>query len=472
MKNYFLLLAGIATLTMHAQTSKLEIPAKQTLIEYHFLDKGGIYMQFTNVGGINRTATMTNKIVDVYDAAFAKTQSIPLDANNQYSYGFTSPTGVFKGFSDQGSSAFSDDTVYYLTTGTTFKNVKDKDNRGTLDKIKVFTTDDYQLYFGKQGKLKDKSVVKGEEYNELYFRRRDLKTMDIKAIPIKFPAEAVANGRLFYQYVSHDNTKVYFLLNTLENTKSSKCMLVSYDYDGKIVDKIPFTVSNSKDLMYFNNPHGINSVEMAKGGVMKEVRTEAATVKAVIAQDGFYVPGIMGSLEDGLTDGEGFYLYKFDFKGNKLWQIEKTLTNNDKKQKSRALYYGGDFNMALLGDKVAIWCDEQHTDRMFYYTINAENGSVLAEKQALVFADHESEWSKKKGYGGLKKANFVFDLDAKGSNSYDFTTIYALLVNPEVKKYVESKKESKFESHLDANGVFMIEENADETTFILTKFKW
>ncbi|MCG2611136.1 hypothetical protein LZZ90_06420 [Flavobacterium sp. SM15] len=392
--------------------------------------------------------------------------------------GITTPTGRLSGFYRQAATAFSEKNSHYFSSNNEQKIIEGKKNRGPLKEvIKVFNTDSHQICFGKHEKRKFKSIMAGTEYTDLYFYMTDVKTLATKLVKIDLPMQSFPNARVFYQYQSHTNEKVFFILNELYNdNKKNVCALVSFDYEGKLIDNIPFTMELEQEKIFNKYTNGGSENSILKGyrrDYAVYESTDGGAVKLMIApnQNSFYVYGLFSTKDkkDEQVLG-GFYIHKFDSKGNLLWKVQKDHRNDQDTQKNYVT--GQTFKLIFLNNNsLGFWCKRFLSDVSVFYKINLENGEILENKPTTILGAVDFEFSRKKAFGGLKDSD-LYIADGSDKIRMDMNTICAINFNADVKQYINGKVGVKFAAHLFENGIYLIEENSKENQYKLLKFDW
>lgn len=471
-----------------SQTKEVQITTDKLLQEYKFTDNGLVYFLCGNMHSSMKTTA--NKIISVYDADLNKQSEITLPSLKDINVRvITSPSGNFLGFNERNTFEYSEldsydyDSDYFLNNyfdnSKDYKLLAERNSEGPLkDIIKRFYTDDYQIYFGKLKLINSRKKFKGEEFSELYFYRTDIKTLKTKLIKIDFPTESFPNAKMYYQYQSHTNEKVFFILNELvDEGKKNVCNLVSFDYEGKLIDKIPFTMElESKEFLEANALSLYNVENRAlsnKNGTMASDKTDGTSVSVKLDPDGksFYSYGY--SCDENPRKGKlstGYYIYKYDFNGTILWKLEKKI--NEKEHSSKhADFKGVTDNLVLINDnKIAFWNQRNYTKNTEFYIIDAATGKVLDTKTSEITKNDDLKLSRHKSFTGLK-SNLAVDKLSKKVR-LDMNTIFAYNFSPEVKKYINSLQEGKFVGYLNKNGIYLILENDKEDNYKLLKFNW
>lgn len=431
------------------------------LISYRFLSNGGMYLQFGKLYSMAYSPPKDKELVMV--SSNLETELLDMPDIKLGLRAIISPTDKLLGFYKQAGSTFSHDDIYLFPKN--YKIIDGKKIPGPLkDTLKTLYSDDYIVSIGKEKKWSDKSFIKGEEYQNLLFYRHNIKTFETKLININFPTDSFPNNKMFYQVVYNDNNKIYFVLNELneEHTKNN-CVLVSYDYDGKLIDNVPFSIDISGKYLYHFNYNSQTEVFMLKGNDMRNVPTDGSSVKCVISPDGqsFYNYGTYGDKKKS----SGFFVHKYDFKGNLLWKINKNSTN-DKDPESRVF----DLDLQFIANKNLAFM-ASIDGKLAFYKINEADGTIIDEKRGPYdFQKTEFNWKIKKIGTGLKERMYLKDFNDKIAMNQ--ATIFAILYNPGVAAYLKNKKGSKFVTRLYPDGIYILEENRDDSKYNFLKFNW
>ena len=265
---------------------------------------------------------------------------------------------------------------------------------------------------------------------------------------------------------------MYFILNYLNEDKSeNNCSLVSFDYEGKLIDNISF-----KDIL--QNKLSINSEKGIEGKIdyfdnhgnsrEKYPDTFGAEIKIDPSGKYFYSFGNFDDRKNKKNSVSGFYVFKYDFKGNLIWKMEK---NNITDIKTKGYSILEDYsNLVILNNgKIGFWSSVYNTDYASFCTLNSENGEVLKTKNLRVGIQGIITFSRKKGSTGLIKSyNYINDSAVK--TFMNSAALFAYCFNENIEKYILSKKGNRFAAYICPEGIYLMEENEESNNLKLMKF--
>lgn len=458
----------------YSQSKSIEIPTDKRIIEYKFAENGNIFIQLGTI--FEMVGTPQNKNLLGYNSDLTKTQDYDLSKVVSNIEGSVSNNGKIQGFYKQGATVFSAYTSYF------FGNSKENElkiKNPIKEVINIINSDTYQVFFGSTENRKDRKILKGEEFSNLHFFRVNSTSLETKLIKIDFPKEAFLEGKFYYQYVGHTDAKMYFVLNVIQNDNQKNiCTLVSYDYDGKLVDKTNFTMTLT-GTNYFSassNYQKGNRIEVAKGGVLTNEPTGSAYIQIKVDAENncFYSYGL---LEDGFKKrslSKGFFIYKYDFAGNLIWKIEKE--NRAKKDTQKNYNTDIDHYFTFLNNnQIGYSCKKFNTDSTDFFSIDAKSGEIKKETSIKLFGTREPfiKISRTSSYKSLENSIFYID-DKKHSKNVrmDTPTVFATTLSQELDTYINSNPKSSFTTNICPNGIFLIEEKLEQNMYKLLKFNW
>ncbi len=481
MKNTIVCLSLFTVSLLHSQSKVVDFQTEKTLIEHAYLANGGVYLQFGNL--TDRSGTTEGKNMIVLSENLEKKLDYDFSDNTVFSKALLTPTGKINGFykytsqPNEREEEFKNSDIYYLSA--TDKKKYDVTNNavgfGDLKEIiRGISTDSYQIYIGKKIRRKDNDIKNGTDYKGLMLYRKDLKSGESKMAPLTFPTQEYPDGIVYYQYQYHTNEKVFYTLNKLQDDdKKNVCRLVSFDYNGKMIDNIPFTLE-LPDKTHFIKSH-YDSESKYEGynnnNVPSVFVNEAATVDVKIAPDGksFYTYGIYMSKRAVVF---GYYIYKYDFTGKELWHLVNNNVNEKDKQKYSPKTK--EFDLFFKNNKtIGFWCHKAKADERTLFEIDSDKGTILQTRIGKITGDERGTFDDQYNPFGLPNSLTYIENKTNTKVSLDENTIYAVGYNSQVEKYVENaKKGTRFETYMCENGIYMIEYNKKENHYSVLKFDW
>lgn len=453
-----------------SQIKEIELTNEKQLMEYSLLINGDFYFQFGEYKPLMTVPFKKN--YKIFTSELVEKPNIDLSDLSLNVYSIITPSSRLIGYEKQTNGLGGNRDNYFIQNNNKFRKVNSKDGEGPLKTVlKKIYSEKYQVFFGKIERIKDKSKMAGTEYNDLYFYRTDLKNFSTKLIRINLPLDSFKNSKMFYQYQSHTEDKIYFITNELVNNKTKNiCNLISFDYDGKLIDKIPFEfeTSQKREILYSNSSSPENYItKFDRYGNIVAYSTDGASVKTVINGDSFYSYGKFLNKED---DKIGFYIFKYDLKGNLIWKLEDIIF--EKIDKKKSVFYQHDRNdlIFLKNNRIGFWEKTSITLDTDFFIIDAESGKKLETKRTEVLGSNDFEFNYSKTFNGLKSNLFI-----GGQNEnirLDMHTIFAINFFPEIGKFVNSKKGYKYETFINENGIYLLEENSKERNYKMYQFTY
>lgn len=454
----------------YSQVKEVQLSTEMQLMECSLLNNGEFYFQF---GAYKPLMSVPyKKDCTLYSSELIKLSKIDVSDLSLNIYSIITPNGKILGFEKQTNGFGDDRDNYFIKSNNAFNKLKDKDAKGPLKTvIRNIYSEKYQIAFGKLERIKNKSKLAGEEYNDLYFHRTDLKNFSTKLIKINLPTDSFKNSKIFYQYQSHTEEKIFFITNELTNEGTKNiCNLISFDYNGKLIDKIPFIFETKQKCKIISTNSSIEENYVTKfdrHGYPVDESTDGASVKIVIENEHFYSYGKFLNQSDGKI---GFYIYKYDMKGNLVWNLEDIVFEKNDPKKNVFVQYDGNDLIFLKDNKIGFWEKTSITIDTDFYIIDADSGKKLETKRVEILGSHDFEFNYSKTFNGLDSKLFLGNKSDK--IRLDMNTIFAINFFPEVEKFINVKKGYKFKTLINKNGIYLIEEDSKERNYKLYKFNY
>lgn len=462
-----------------SQSKEIQLTSDKKLLEYSFFDNGSVYLLTGKIPKFSPVAS--EKKLLLYTSDLDKKSDIDLTTISKNVNAIFTPSGNLLGFNQMDGLEKRDDKITdsYYSTSKDYTLVKSKDSKGPIKTLlRKFYTDDYQIYYGKIININENKKKRGEDYANLYFYRMDVKNFKGKLVKINFPTQSFPNSKMFYQYQSHTNEKVFFILNELlDEGKKNVCNLVSFDYDGKLIDQIPFTLElENKGSFSHSNVFGSTTDENyvwelpnGRDATFQQRTIDGTTVKVKIDPSGqsFYTYGYARDNNEKRSLITSYYIYKYDFSGKNLWKIE-TRMDPKKYDSDYDINNGTDDNLVFINNnRIAFWNRENYTKDTEFSIIDASNGQVVQTKNIELIGNRNTQYPQIFGLlSNLELRNIPKKI------KLDMNTIFAMNFSAEVEKYVISRPSSKFVARLNEKGIYLLEENNKEDTYKLLKFDW
>jgi len=455
-----------------AQTKTVEIPLENPVTDYRFPEQGGVYLQFGKARP-SPMAASSNKKAFVYDQGLDLKQDYDLTAITFGLDAIILPDGKLAGFYKIVSrDAAGHEGLYLTAKDKEYNSISGKDSQGPLKE--VFTkinTDKYQVDFGMKIRRNASNALAGSDASDVYLYRTEIATRQSKLIKIEFPVDQFMLGLKSFQYHSHDNEKVFFLLNKIAEDGSCAATLASFDYDGRLIDNIPFniTLANNQRMMPMNRSrHYVYTV--TKGGINRQAAVDASVINSKFdaTHSKFYVYGIFGADANDMNSATGYYIYAYDLQGHLLWKKEAVLAGTDKKKGSFAARDWFALHN-LPGGKIAFWCQKFHDDPTFFYIINGQTGQIEKEKMNQLSGVDQDNFHKGSNVIGMANSSVFIGKDDK--TLVDMPAAFAYSMLPDAEKQINGRSGSKFAAGITPKGLYIIEENEKEKKCMLRRFE-
>ncbi|GGF26563.1 hypothetical protein [Flavobacterium limi] len=337
---------------------------------------------------------------------------------------------------------------------------------------------------------KEKDKINFEK-DEIYLERVEIKTNSRKRMKLEKPDLTLLKGELFAKQDS--KTSFNCKLNGNENfdliTKSVSADFkttilykTTYDFEGKKIKELSFPLSFNDKFFMTSNNNGGAAIYHSTPSFQSNYNPSSVIKDVSISLDvlsinhyfedkktgDIYVYGIFSEKPtkkvDGSASPKGFYVFKFDKNGTKLWE---SLNEIDGKDFFERIHTSSRLQINLL---------EYKDDFIFSVSVND-------------FTEFSYSTTVTKSTGSISKFNFIeynnntsnLKMKAFVNNSYvsdDFKnkvfsqmTFVAMTINPNVVSYLKNvSKEGKklyYESIICNEGIWLIQTDNKESYKIL-----
>ena len=375
-------------------------------------------------------------------------------------------------------------------SGTQFNGVGWRDYIKVYDDNKLIATVDTKkpmLFFSKEfsfdiGNERNKGVGFLEK-EDIFLHKFIYKTGKTEIIKLVKPKFLNVSKKDFFKLkdIFH---KLYYHKESFEiatkfihsNTKSFILHRAIYDYNGNILENLAYDVDINKPLIFSNNGGG-NFRSVSNGFTMDQNRAFRTANPYVdifadqLSINNFYVDpdsgnlyiyGLYGRNEGRFVnnDVQGFYIVKFDAKGNKIWQKTEELIDEQIKRNAVKLKLNLDFDI-VQGNIIFSIHNSASDPYYFYSKVNSNNGDIIKNNILLFEVDKMgvAEYAKTEVVAFYTLADFKY-------LKFDMNTFSVIKDNQKLRSYVAGlggpKNKISINSFSSDKGIWLIESDNQE----------
>ena len=370
------------------------------------------------------------------------------DYGSQYSY-----------FKDSIRSSLFDTKDYIKHTSNNFYGANFTDN------FEVFLVDSSDKAFS--------DLVK----DDMFLKVKNIWTSKESTFPIKKPDAERLYGKGFADCPKRDYNEVSFKArmttdktvelitksidesNTVANTH-----ITQYDLTGQLISDRTFTVKLSNGFLVYSQNQGGEMIYLSNPGVkvIKPFFTDNLSINNYYedAVNGdVYIYGLIGKNKGMYVYNHaiGYYVFKFDKNGNKIW--ESINYSDDKNNFGKGRISMGWLTTQLINynDTICFVVGSENVSNFITYgLINKETGKE--------FKNETSNFSYRKNYttkvgGASQFITTCYNPVGLANKVFDYQGLVLYLTNPEVKHYLESFSTNikvSFETFITDLGVWMV----------------
>ena len=483
---YFVLLSSIY---MNAQTSIVEekFEKENTPMRYHYLPKSDKIV-IEKGGYVSMSANRRINNISSYDSGGKKEVLVNNIETSISVFSITENTFKLDEF-----LKFSYSKKYkYVVNGkeTPFVNYSDVDRNyfyiSNVNNVNhtfgnEFFNDKYELDIVD---VKGKNKVNFEK-DVLYLETLDIFSKDKKIIPLVKPditrlvGDSSIKPEEYLGYAANliDNNEFEIVTKSIsKDYKSSILYRTFYNMEGKKVNEIQYTISlPSQYLLYSaNNAARINAKLTGIKNDTPIFLTDSAIhdfIEDNITKD-VYVYGLYGDNARKINDDNspsGFYIFKFDKEGKKVWESINRI--DDKDDFNKKIHLVKVFSsLSFSNNGLLFETRGRFKDNYFHYSFIDINTGTILNKNKISYkedniytfkADYRAfllSFNKCEGYN-----NKVFDTDG----------LIAIDTNKKVADYLKSinnKNKLFFNTIFSKNGIWLLESD-NEKYYKVTFFK-
>jgi hypothetical protein len=254
---------------------------------------------------------------------------------------------------------------------------KDKLN---LQKNDVFV-EIYEIFTDKKKRIKINNFNK----------ERLLKSDNIKySKELGFSIKIIDND--FFEIITKSISKDY---------KSTILYRTIYDFDGNLIKDIPYQVNIKEDYLIYSNSDATYTRLTGRDNSELEFGNDLAINNFITDKDGnVYIYGLTGKKEKELNDynkTSGFYIFKYDKEGIKIWEYIKNNIDDPKHLNDNFPLSRLNTSLSINGNNVIFSVGTDYVNEFFHYAVVNKNdgnlfkyGKVVFKEKSVTMADYYS----------------------------------------------------------------------------------
>ncbi|TRX07550.1 hypothetical protein [Flavobacterium gawalongense] len=359
--------------------------------------------------------------------------------------------------------------------------------------------DKYLIYLSNEKGKARLNLLENDVYLEIYEiftdKKKRIKIDNFNKERLLKPDNIKYSEELGFSLKIIDND--YFEIITKSISKDYKSTVLYrtiYNFEGKLIKDISYQVSVKEDYLIYSNSDatyttlngrysnpddikfGNNYVPATKGPAVGsdsnylEFANDLAINNFIVDKDGnVYIYGLTGKKEKEVNDynkTSGFYIFKYDKEGNKIWEYIKNNIDDPK-------HLNDDFPLSRLksslsinGNNVIFTVGTDHVNEFFHYAVVNMNDGKLFKYGKVVFTE--------KGVTMAKFYSFIPEFYKLPSNKKIVTNKNGLIVadyDVSIQNFINKLNDNvNIDVQFSVDGTWLIESD-NETYYKVYYFK-
>ncbi|MGH2665661.1 hypothetical protein [Flavobacterium sp.] len=282
--------------------------------------------------------------------------------------------------------------------------------------------------------------------------------------------------------VGNSNNENLLMVNKLlsEDLTKNQYNLTSVDADWNVVKRTSFAIELKDGKFFALSNNGLSGYKMTyyqSAVTTHRLFTEMATGNVYVEgpnEDFYYVYGVYAKKKAWTMNAvypSGFYVHKFNTKGELIWKLEKELANKENEFDNAQNAYWLDLRFFKINEKeivVSIYNPENKLAN--FITMDPATGKIQRCEDIKVKMSNAKlmVWS-----GNEIKTGIVMK-DLYGKNNLDINTLIACKLNKNVREYLKRDLETErdFNGYITKTGIVLLENNREKKTYKILKFNF
>lgn len=336
--------------------------------------------------------------------------------------------------------------------------------------------DFYDFGFINQDRKREEKI--DLEKDDLYLETIEIKTNIKKKIKLEKPdltllkGDALSNSKEKIKFVCRLNGNNNFDLITKSLSSDSQTTILyktTYDFEGKKLRVVPFTLKLADNYFILSNNNGGPIHKETTNNIESYMNRSSWITLDILSINNYYedrkngdiyVYGLFSNkVSKNKIDPKGFYIFKFDKDGNKIWE---SVNNIDDKDFFEKIHSSGKLQVSLLEyNKNLIFSVsvDDFTEFSNSALIDKSTGNVLKTTKI----EYNNFTANARNRAFISNTYRTKDLKNKSLSQISFV---ALDINPNVLKYLKSipSKGNRiyFETVFSDQGIWLVETDNKE----------
>lgn len=412
---------------------------------------------FENEKFVKPTFSVTEKTIKGYD-------DIKFSGRNDYKFYQNNSATII------GHKTLEDVNSYYF-------GFYDRDNyldhSGNSDAGKPFNAsfnDLYDFAFTDQKENEDIDFTKDDVFLEI----ADIKNNSKKRVQIVKPNLALLTGDGFakdqYKATFHtilkDNENFDFITKSVSSDfRTTIIYKTTYNFEGKVVKELPLTLTLDSKFFIVSDNKGGYKYESGDGRSKGFFSVGTSSINNFLedrSTGDIYVYGIFSDKApkkiNGNCNPNGFYVFKFDKDGKKLWESINYIDGKEYFEKIKSNSYLSVNLFEYNKEFVFSVCVNSFTEFSYSTIVNKSTGSI----SKINFIEYNNAGNKAMNKAFVSNT-YVNDIKNK---VFSQITFVAMITNPDVLKYINSVSDKGnrlyYEAIFSDQGIWLIETDNKE----------
>ncbi|KUJ60022.1 hypothetical protein AR687_19890 [Flavobacteriaceae bacterium CRH] len=318
------------------------------------------------------------------------------------------------------------------------------------------------------------------EDQDVYLEIIEIKSNSKKRVKLEKPDLTLLKGDLFAKtdfdltFACKLTGNDSFDLITKSLSKDSQTAVLykaEYNFEGKNVKTVPFTLNLDNKYFITSNNCGGQKYVVSTPAMQGSKGNDPYALDVMSINNYFedrangdlYIYGLFSDEApkkiNALTNPKGFYVFKFDKNGNKLWESVNYI---DGKEYFEKVHNSAGFQLNLL---------EYNNDLIFSASINTftefTNAVVINKASGEIIKSGFVEYNNNLSHGESGRfSNSTYDSKELKNKSFSQISFAAIAINSKVMNYLKSipdgGKRLHFETIFSDQGIWLLESDSDK----------